>query len=122
MKTKHTHLIILACCTLFAAAGCKPKANIATSSVKSELTLSNGGREIHLIADRPATFAKTEEDKFVLHITGHEVVINREQVLVDKTIHSPVPAGTKKFEVIFQAGMLTVKGDGAMIMETPFNK
>ncbi len=121
MKTNHTHLIIIACCTLFAAAGCKPKANIATSSVKSELNASTGGRDLHVVSDGGA-WVDQQENQFTVRLTGHEVVIDRERVLVDKTIHSPVPAGTKKFEVIFQAGTLTVKGDGAMIMETPFNK
>ncbi len=116
MKTKHTHLIIIACCTLLAAVGCKPKP-IGMSDIQS----ISGDRHIHVRAEGGA-WVGPGEDKFTVKLTGHEVVIDRERVLVDKTIHAPVPAGTKKFEVIFDGVGLTVKGDGAMIMETPFNK
>ncbi len=117
MKTNHTSLITFACCTLLAAAGCKP--SVRENSV---ITLSNRGREIHLIADRPATFAKTEEDKFVLHLTDHRIVIDREQVLVNEKEAAKVPTGAKKFDVTVSGGALTVIADGVEILKAPLGK
>lgn len=120
MKTKHTFRIVLACCALLAATGCKPKIS-ATSSVKSELSASTGGRDIHIISDGGA-WVNPQENQFTVKLSGHEVVIDRERVLVDKQEGAKVPQGAKKFDVTALGGTLTVKADGAEILKTELKK
>ena len=117
MKTKHTSIIILACCALLAAAGCEKK----TSNAKSELTASSGGRDIHVVAEG-AAWVGPKEDQFTVTVGGHEIVIGTAQVLVDKKESAKVPAGAKKFEVNFTGGTLTIGADGAEILKTPLAK
>ena len=117
MKTKHTSVTILACCALFAAAGCKQKAN----NLKSELTGSSGGRDIHVLAEGSA-WLRPDENQFNVKVTGHEIIIGTEQVLVDKKESAKVPAGAKKFEVNFGGGTLTIGADGTEILKTPLGK
>ena len=116
MKTRHFPIVILACCALFAAAGCKPK-----STGHSDISASSGGRDIHVSAQGNA-FVQTQEDRFTVKLTGHEIVIDRERVLVDKKEGAKVPAGAKKFEVNFGGGTLTVGADGAEILKMPLAK
>ena len=114
MKTSHIPIITLACCTLFAA-GCKPKAG-STSNAVSELSASTGGRDLHVISTGGA-WVNQQEDAFTVKVTGHEIVIDRERVLVDKKEATKVPAGAKKFETNFTGGTLTVGADGAEILK-----
>ena len=113
MKTIHIPIVILACCALFAAAGCKEK----TSDAKTELTASSGGRDIHVIAEGGA-WVGPKEDQFTVKVGGHEIVIGTAQVLVDKKESAKVPAGAKKFEVKYEGGTLTIGADGAEILKT----
>ena len=116
MKTKHIPIIVLACCALFAA-GCEKK----TSNAKSELTASSGGRDIHVLAEGGA-WVGPKEDQFTVKVTGHEIVIGTEQVLVDKKESAKVPAGAKKFEMRFIGGTLTVGADGTEILTMNLKK
>ena len=116
MKTKHTSIAILACCALLAAAGCKPK-----STGRSEITAGSGGRGIIVIADGGA-FVNPQENQFTVKLTGHEIVIDREIVLVDKKEAAKVPAGAKKFEVNFTGGTLTIGADGTEILKSELKK
>ena len=116
MKTKHTSIAILACCALLAAAGCKPK-----STGYSALSAGSGGRDIHVSAEGGA-WVFPEENQFTVKVAGHEIVIDRARVLVDKKEGAKVPAGAKKFEVNFGSGTLTVGADGAEILKTPLGK
>lgn len=116
MSTKHTHLVIIACCTLFAAAGCNPN-----TAIRSDISAGSGGRDIHVSAEGRA-FVQPQEDRFTVKLTGHEIVIDKERVLVDKKESAKVPAGAKKFEVNFTGGTLTISADGAEILKTPLAK
>ena len=116
MKTNHAPIITLACCVLFAAAGCKPK-----FTGKSDLTASSGGRDIHVSADGPA-WVGPQENQFVVKVTGHEIVIEKERLLVDKKESAKVPADAKKFEVNVAGDALTVSADGVEILKTPLKK
>ncbi len=116
MKNKHLAIIILACCALFAAAGCKPKA-----TGRSDITAGSGGRDIHVNADGGA-FVQPQENQFVVKVTGHEIVIDREHVFVDKKEAAKVPAGAKKFEMNYTGGTLTLGADGAEILKTELKK
>jgi hypothetical protein len=116
MSTKLIPIVILACCALFATAGCKRGTMAA-----SEISASSGGRDIHVSAEGNA-FVQTQEDRFTVKVTGHEIVIERERVLVDKKEGAKIPAGAKKFGVIFGGGTLTVGADGAEILKMPLAK
>jgi hypothetical protein len=120
MKTRHLPIIAFACCALFAA-GCKPKAGNATSTVKSVLTASCGGRDLHVVTEGGA-WVNQAEDQFNVKVTGHEIVIDRERVLVDKKEGAKVPAGAKKFEMNLTGGTLAISADGAEILKTPLGK
>lgn len=115
MKTQSLLLLLLTCGALLVA-GCKVK-----TTSRSELTASSGGRDIHVAADGGAWVGPTD-DKFTVKLSGHELVIGKEQLLVDKTERAKLPAGVKKFEVVFEAGTLTVSGDGVEILKTPLAK
>ena len=114
MNTKLPFLL-LTCCALLVG-GCKVK-----TTGRSELTASSGGRDIHVVADGGAWVGSAEE-KFTVKLSGHELVIGREQLLVDKQERAKVPTGVKKFEVAFEAGTLTVSGDGVEILKAPLTK
>ena len=116
MKNKSIAIIILACCALFAAAGCKKK-----TAGRSEITARSGGLGIVVIADG-ASFVNPQENGFTVKVIGHEIVIDREHVLVDKKEAAKVPAGAKTFEVNFMDGTLTIGADGAEILKVPLAK
>ena len=111
MKTNHIPIIVLACCALFAAAGCKAK-----TVGHSTLTASSGGRDIRVSADGPA-WVGPGEDRFTVKVPGHEIVIEKERLLLDQQERAKVPAGAKKFEVTAEAGTLSVTADGAEILK-----
>ena len=113
MKTKHLPIIALVCCALLTAAGCKPK-----TVGYSVLSASSGGRDIKVSVEGGA-FIQPQEDRFIVKMTGHEIVIDRERVVVDKKESAKVPAGAKKFDVTAGGGTLTVAADSVEILKTP---
>ncbi|MEO6740115.1 MAG: hypothetical protein ABIP20_07680 [Chthoniobacteraceae bacterium] len=121
MKSAPNPMITLACCALFAAAGCKQKTSSATGGIKSELTASTGGRDLHVISDNGA-WVNQRENEFIVKMVGHEIIIDRVRVLVDKKEGVKVPGGAKKFEVSFIGGTLTLGADGTEILKTPLAK
>jgi hypothetical protein len=121
MKTTHVSIIVLACCAALAFGACKQKSGIATSSVKSELKASTGGRDLHVVSEGGA-WINQQENEFTVKLAGHEILIDRERVLVDKKESAKVPAGAKKFEMSFIAGTLVVGADGAEILKTELKK
>lgn len=116
MKTKHIPIILLACCALFAAAGCNKKA-----VTRSDIIAGNGDRSVHAVVDGPA-FVQPQPDRLVVSTTGHEIVIEKERLLVDKKEIAKVPAQAKQFEVSVAGGTLTVTADGAEILKAPLGK
>jgi len=115
MKTKHIPILVLACCA-FLAAGCRMK-----STGHVSISASSGGRDIHISADGPAWVAP-QEDRFVVKLPGHEIVIDKERVLMDKKESAKVPAGAKNFDVVSDGVTLTVTADGAEIFKTRLTK
>lgn len=113
MKTKHLPILTLACCALFAAAGCKEK-----TVSRSDISAGNGVRNVHAVVDGPA-FVQPQPDRIVVTTKGHEIIIEKERLLVDKKESAKVPAEAKQFEVSISAGTLTVTADGAEILKTP---
>ena len=116
MKTTKKILLALACCALLIATGCKPKA-----VGKSELSASSGGRDLRVVAEGGA-WVHPEETRFVVKVTGRELEVGMERLLVDKKEAAKIPAGAKKFAVTFETGTLTVAADGAEILKTELNK
>lgn len=113
MKTTHICLIILACCALWAAAGCRAK-----TAGESIITASSGGRDVQVSADGPA-WVHAHEDHITVKLPGHEIVIEKERLLVDNATRAKLPAGAKKFEVSIAVETLTVNADAAEILKTP---
>ena len=116
MKTKHIPVVILIGAALLAVAGCKVK-----TTGHSILTASSGGRDIQVSADGPA-WVGPSEDRFTVKVTGHEIVIEKERLLVDQKESAKVAAEAKKFDVTVADGTLTVMADGVGILQTPLKK
>ncbi len=116
MKNKHIPMIILACCALFAAAGCNKK-----TVSRSDISAGNGDRSVHAVVDGPA-FVQPQPDRIIVTAKGHEIVIEKERLLVDKKESAKVPAQAKQFEVTVANGTLTVGADGTEILKMPFAK
>lgn len=117
MRTKQIPALAAICCALFAAA-CKPNSSNSTGDAVSELTASTGGRDLRVVSNGGA-WVNQQENAFTVKVTGHEIVIDRERVLVDKKEAAKIPAGARKFEVNFTGGTLTVGADGAEILKMP---
>jgi hypothetical protein len=117
LKTKHIPSVVLACCALLTTA-CRVK---TSTSGHSDITASSGGRDVHVSADGGA-WVHPDENQFTVKLTGHEIVIEKERLLVDKKESAKVPAGAKKFDVVSDGGTLTVTADGAEILKTPLEK
>ncbi len=115
MKMKHIITLLLACGVLLAA-GCKPK-----PPGISDIQATSGDRHIHVRVEGGA-WVGPGEDQFTVKMTGHEIIIDKQRVLLDTKESAKVPAGAKKFEVIAIAGTLTVSADGAEILKTPLGK
>ncbi len=115
MKTKHLSTVLFACAALLAA-GCPAK----TPGV-ADIQSTSGDRHIHVRAEGGA-WVGPGEDKFTVKLPGHEIVIGKEQLLVDKKAAAKVPAGAKTFEVTFAGGTLTVTADGTEILGTTLGK
>jgi hypothetical protein len=116
MKSTYASLIALACCALFAVAGCKPK-TVGTSSIFA----GNGDRSVNVTAEGPA-FVSSQSDRLIVTLRKHELVIEKERLLLDKKESGKVPADAKKFEVNFTGGTLTVSAEGAEILKAPLGK
>jgi hypothetical protein len=116
-----TTIVVFVCCALFAAAGCKRKTMPIISTAKAELTASTGGRDLHVISDGGA-WVNRQENQFTITLSGHEVVIDRERVLVDEKEAAKLRAEAKKFDLNLASGMLTLNADGTEILRTPLAK
>lgn len=115
MKTKLLSTVLFACAALLAA-GCPAK----TPGV-ADIQSTSGDRHIHVRAEGGA-WVGPGEDKFTVKLPGHELVIGKEQLLVDQKAAAEIPAGAKKFKVVLAAGTLTVTADDAEILKTPLGK
>lgn len=109
-------ILTLASCTLLAFTGCR-RHNVS----HSDISAGDGHRSVHAVVDGPA-FVQPGPDKFTITTTGHEIVIEKERLLVDKKEGAKVPADAKQFEVKVAAGALTVSADGTEILKTELKK
>ena len=113
---KHLMIVIMCGALLAVSNGCKPK-TVGTS----RLTASAGGRDIKATVDGPA-WVWPAEDKFTVKITGHEIVIEKERLLLDKKEVAKIPATATKFELVCTNATLTVTADGAEVLATTIGK
>ena len=122
MKTKHTTIIILASCILLTAVvlpgtvGCRRQ-----TVTHSMLSGSSGGRSASADIDGPAAIFP-QEDKIIIKMKDHAIVIERERLLVDEKERAKIPADAKKFDVKVAGGTLTVTADDAEILKAPLNR
>ena len=67
-------------------------------------------------------FVQPQEDRLIVTLTGHEVVIEKDRLLVDKTEAAKFPDTAKDFAVAYSNGALSVTVDGAAILSTTLAK
>jgi len=108
--------LLLACVT-----GCKP----ATPTGSSIVTARANGRTVKATVRAMvcgAVFVQPQEDRFIVSLQGHQLVIEKERLLVDKKEAAKFPATATKFEVTYTDGALTVAADGTNVLTTTLGK
>ena len=115
MKTKIICTIALACVALIAA-GCKVK-----TGGHSTVTATVGNRSIAADADGPL-WVQPDQENFLVKVARHDIVIEKERLLVDKVERAKIPVAATNFVVVCTNGTLTVTADGAEILQTPLTK
>lgn len=109
-------LIALFCCALLAIGGCRRQ-----GPGLSDLQATSGDRHIRVLVEGNA-FVSPSEDKFTVKLPGHELVIGKEQVLLDQQARAKIPTGARRFEVTAKGGTLTVNANGAEILKMPLKQ
>jgi hypothetical protein len=87
----------------------------------SHLTGGSGDRQVVADVDGPAWIGPGP-DKFTIKITGHEIVIEKERLLLDGKEQGKFPATATKFELVCTNATLTVTADGAEVLATTIGK
>lgn len=117
MNTKTRDIIAIACCALFAFAGCYKK----NKGSRSDVRAGNGDRSVHAIVDG-LVFVEPQPDKLIVTAKDHEIVIEKERLLVDKKESGKVPEAAKQFEVFIAGDAVTVSADGVEIFRSEAEK
>lgn len=99
------------CCVLAGLGSCASQ-----SSMHSSLSATIGGRDVEASMDAPASMSQ-ENGAAVLTFRGHELVVERERVLLDSREIGTVPLESKKIVVVHAGGKLTVTADGEPALE-----
>jgi hypothetical protein len=102
------HIMIAIVCGALLALGTSCSHKTTGNSI---LTASAGGRELKATVDGPA-WVGPAEDKFTVKLKGHEIVIEKERLLVDKAERAKVPADAKKFEFFCTNKVVRLVVDG----------
>ena len=111
MKTK---LIVVA--ALLAVTGCRHGA-----TGPNTVTAGNGGRNVKAVV-YGNVLVQPQEDKFIVSLPGHQLVLEKDRVLVDKNEAAKFPDTAKDFVVAYSNGALSVTADGAGILTTTLAK
>lgn len=114
MKNMKNMMLMLATATLLT--GCKHEA-----SGPSTVSAGAGGRNVKAVV-YGNVFVQPQEDRLIVTLTGHEVVIEKDRLLVDKTEAAKFPATAKDFAVAYSNGALSVTADGASVLTTMLGK
>src|SRR3989442_2794627 len=102
---KHLMIVIVCSSLLAFNTGCSRH-----RTTHSHLTAGSGDRQVTADVDGPAWIGPGQ-DKFTLKITGHEIVIEKERLLLDGKEQAKIPATATKFELVCSNGMLNVTAD-----------
>jgi hypothetical protein len=113
---KHLIIAVAVAALLVLNNGCRAK--VTGNSV---ITASAGGREVKATVDGPA-WVGPADDKFTVKITGHQIAIEKERLLVDDKELAKIPATATKFDVVCSNGTLRVTADGAEVLATTIGK
>lgn len=108
--------VILITALLAFVAGCKPEA-----TGPSTVSAGAGGRNVKAVV-YGNVFVQPQEDRLIVTLTGHELVIEKDRLLVDKSETAKFPATAKDFAVAYSNGALTVTADGAEVLTTTLAK
>jgi hypothetical protein len=81
------------------------------SAVHSSLSTTIGGREVKASTDAPASISQ-QNGAAVLSFQGHKLIVERERVLLDANEIGKVASDSKKVDVFYTEGKLTVAVDG----------
>jgi hypothetical protein len=106
---------IIAIAVLLAlAAGCK----FRTSSTAHATALASvNGRSVRAEADG-RVWIHPDTDEFTVKVSGHEIVIGKDRLLIDKNISAEFSATATNFFVGYSHAELTVTADGAKVLTT----
>lgn len=114
MKTLKNMILTLA--MVATLAGCKQGA-----TGPSTVSAGAGGRNVKAVV-YGNVFVQPQEDRLIVTLTGHELVFEKDRLLVDKTEAAKFPATAKDFAVAYSNGALSVIADGAGVLTTTLGK
>jgi hypothetical protein len=100
-------LLFTLAATLLLVAGCHPRSRAS----RSVLSTTVQGRDIVATIEGPGSVSPRENSATV-QFAGKRLVIEKERILLDGTVKVTVPADTRKIEVEFIGGKLTIAADG----------
>ena len=110
---------IIAIAVLLAlAAGCKFR---ASSTAHAAASASANGRSVKAEADG-RVWIHPGMDEITVKVTGHEIVIEKDRLLIDKNISAQFSATATNFFVGYSNDELTVTADGAKVLTTTLTK
>jgi hypothetical protein len=98
------------------AAGCKHEA-----SGPSTVSAGAGGRNVKAVV-YGNVFVQPQENAFIVSLPGHQLVIEGDRLLVDKSEAARFPAAAKEFAVAYSNGALAVTADGVAVLATALEK
>jgi hypothetical protein len=93
-------------------AGCKQPA-----SGPNTVTAGSGGRNVEAVVYGPV-WVKPDADRFIVTLPGHELVFEKERLLVDKKEAANFPAAATNFAVAYSNGALRVTADSAEVLDS----
>ena len=98
------------------AAGCKQEATDPNT-----VAAGAGGRNIKAVV-YGNVFVQPLEDKFIVSLKCHQLVIDKDRVLVDNTEAARFSATATNFAVAYSNGALSMTADGADVLTTTLPK
>jgi hypothetical protein len=107
---------ILGAALLALVAGCQQEA-----TEPSTVSAGAGGRNVKAVV-YGNVFVQPQEDQLIVSLTGHQLVIEKDRLLVDKNEAATFPDTAKDFTVACSNGALHVTADGVAVLSTVLGK
>jgi hypothetical protein len=102
------------------SSACRTAGHAQTGVETTTLTATVGGRSITATLEGAASEAHarvlSEADAAVFEFGGHRVTVTRDQVVVDETNRTFIPAGTRRVRLNVARGWLSVTADDDEIL------